>query len=143
VSIYTRTIAIAAIVLALAAGAWKCYTAGQNNIRAAWAAEKLATSENARLRERAAQVSNERIDRDYQNEKSRLIADKRITDERLREFTAASADTDTQPASGTDDTNRAIADQCAVAIVRLDEYAQSVVGKAKALQGYIRQVYLK
>ena len=139
-SVYARLIAIAAIALALAAGAWKCYTAGQNNIRAAWTAEKLATSENARLRERAAQASNERIDRDYQTQKARAAADKRITDDRLRDFTAASGNTDTRTTSGTDDPHRAIASQCAVAVAGLDEYAKGVAVKATALQGYIRAV---
>jgi hypothetical protein len=140
VSIYARLIAIAAIALALVAGAWKCYTAGQNNVRAEWTAEKLVASENARLRERAAQVSNERIDRDYQTEKRRAAADKRITDDRLREFVAASGRTDASTTSGTDDPHRAIAGQCAEAITGLDEYAKSVAGKATALQGYIRNV---
>lgn len=44
-TIYARLIALAAIALALAAGAWKCYTAGQNSIRAEWTAEKLAQTE--------------------------------------------------------------------------------------------------
>jgi hypothetical protein len=142
VSIYARLIAITAIALALAAGAWKCYTAGQNNIRAEWTAEKLATSENARLNEKALNIATERVDREYQIEKARLIADKRILNDRLREFVAASGRTDASTTSGTDDPHRAIAGQCAEAITGLDEYAKSVAGKATALQGYIRNVCL-
>lgn len=141
-SIYARLIAVAAIVMALAAGAWKFYTAGQNNIRAAWTAEKLVASETARLRERAAQIANERIDRDYQTEKARLVADKRIVDDRLRDFAAASSNTDTSTPSGTDDPHRAIASQCSAALAGLDEYAKNVAGKATALQGYVRDVCL-
>jgi hypothetical protein len=141
-SIYARLIAIAAIALALAAGAWKCYNAGQDNIRAAWTAEKLATSENARLRERAAQVSNERIEREYQNQKARAAADKRIVDDRLRDFAAASGSTVASAPGGTDDPYRAIARECAAALGVLDGYAQSVAAKATALQEYSREVCL-
>lgn len=141
-SVYARLAGLVAVLALLAAGAWKCYTAGQNNIRAEWTAEKLAASENARLKEKALNLSTERIDREYQTEKARLIADKRIVDDRLREFAAASGSTDTSSPSGADDPNRAIADQCAVALATLDGYAQSVAGKARALQGYTREVCL-
>lgn len=142
-TIYARLIGIAAILLLLAGGAWKCYTAGKKNERAEWIAKELATSEAARLRERAAQIQNERIDRDYQISKARAAADKRITDDRLREFATASADSTTSTASGIDDPYRAIANQCAVALAGLDEYAKQVAGKATALQGYAREVCLK
>jgi Flp pilus assembly protein TadB len=136
-----RLLVYAAIAVALAAGGWKCYTAGQKNIRAAWTAEKLAASETARLREQAAQKSNERVDREYQTQKARLAADKRATDDRLRDFQAvASSDTTAITTSGTDDPYRAIADQCVSALVVLDGYAQSVAGKATALQNYTREV---
>jgi len=101
VSIYARLIAIAAVALALAAGAWRCYTAGQNNIRSAWTAEKLVASENARLKEKALNIATERVDREYQIEKTRLIADKRILNDRLREFASASGRADTSTTSGT------------------------------------------
>ena len=144
ISLYARLAAITAICVALAAGAWKCYTAGQNNIRAEWNAERLATSENARLREQAAQRTNERIDHEFQTQKARLVADKRITDDRLRDFQAAvSVDTDSSAAPGIDDPYPAIASQCASALGVLDEYAQSVAAKATALQGYTREVCLK
>lgn len=141
-SFYARLAGIAAIVLALVAGGWWCYGQGKKTVQAEWNAEKLAVSESARLRERAAQIANERVDRDYQTEKARFIADKRITDERLRDFQAASADTATEPSSGTDDPYRAIANQCAAALGVLDGYAQSVAAKATALQGYTREVCL-
>jgi hypothetical protein len=139
--IYGRIVTYAAIGLALTASGWKCYTAGQNNIRAAWTAEKLATSETARLREQSAQKSNERVDREYQTAKTRLAADKRATNDRLRDFQAvASASSNSTTASGTDDPYRAIADQCSIALVVLDGYAQSVAGKAAALQSYVLNV---
>lgn len=140
-SLYAKLAVMAALVLALAASAWKCYTAGQNNIRAEWTAEKLATSEAARLRERAAQISNERVDRDYQTAKARAADAQRITDDRLRDFTAAAgASGDTPTTSRADGPDRDIADQCAIALATLDGYAQSVAGKATALQRYARDV---
>ncbi|MFN5348816.1 MAG: hypothetical protein ACK5A0_04665 [Polaromonas sp.] len=140
-SLYAKLAMLAALALALAAGAWKCYTAGQNNIRAEWTAEKLATSEAARLREKAAQIQTERIDRDYQTQKARAADAQRITDDRLRDFTAAaSATTIASTTSGADDPNRVIADQCAVAIATLDGYAQSLAGQVAGLQGYAREV---
>ena len=141
ISLYARLAAITAICVALAAGAWKCYTAGQNNIRAEWTAERLVASEAARLKEKALNLSTERINHEYQTQKARLAVDKRVSDDRLRDFTAAvSADTDSSTTSGTDDPYRAIANQCAASLVLLDEYAQSVAGKATALQDYAANV---
>lgn len=134
---------LAMVLALLAGGGWWCYSQGKKTVMADWMDERLNTSETARKREQAAQKSNERIDRDYQTEKTRLIADKRATDDRLRNFQAASADTATSTTSGTDDPYPAIANQCAVALVRLDEYAQSVAGKATALQRITSEVCLK
>lgn len=144
ISLYARLAAVAALLVALAGGGWWCYSQGKKTVQAKWNAERLATSETARLREQAAQRTNERIDREFQTTKARLAADKRIIDDRLREFQAAvSADTNTQPTSGTDDPYPAIASQCASALGVLDEYAQGVAAKATALQGYTREVCLK
>ena len=138
--------ATGAIVVVIAAGAWKLrhggLVDGRNEVRAEWQAKNLSDSENARLREQAAQKSNERVDRDYQTQKARLTADKRLTDSKLRDFATASADTDTSTSSRTDDPYRDIAHQCAAAIGLLDDYAKGVAGKATALQDYTRAVCL-
>jgi hypothetical protein len=125
------------------AGGWKCYTAGQNNIRAEWTAEKLAISETSRMREKAAQIQNEKVDHDYQNQKARAAADKRIVDDRLREYAAASSDTSSGATGRVDDPYRAITDQCTVSIAELDGYAKGVASKAIALQGYVSNVCLE
>ena len=143
ISTYARLAALAALVVSLAAGGWWCYSQGKKTVMAEWTAEKLVVSENARLRERAAQISNERVDRDYQTAKARAALDQRITDDRLREFEAASADTTASPACGADGPDRVIANQCAIALATLDRYAQGLAGKATALQGYTREVCLK
>ena len=127
------------------------YRAGRGAVQAKWNKERaeitaaaLTASETARLREQAAQKTVERVDRDFQTQKTKLAVDKRITDDRLRDFkTAISADTKPSTTSGVDDPYPAIASQCASALGVLDEYAQSVAAKATALQGYTREVCLK
>ena len=143
ISLYARIAAIAAVLVLLAGIGWRIDQGGYKRAKTEWNAEKLASSENARLREQAAQKSTEGIDREYQSTKTRLLADKRITDNKLRDFQAAiSADTNTTTTSGTDDPYPAIASQCAAALGVLDEYAQSVAGKATALQSYTNAVCL-
>ena len=143
ISIYARIAALAAVLVLLAGIGWRIDQGGYKRAKTEWNAEKLATSENARLREQAAQKTNEGIDREYQTSKNRLIADKRIVDSKLRDFQAAiSADTNTSTTSGTDDPYPAIARECAAALGILDEYAQSVAGKATALQSYTANVCL-
>ena len=137
-----------AIVVAIAGGAWKLrhggLVDGRNQIRAEWNAEKLASSENARLREQAAQKSNERVDRDYQTQKALLTADKRLTDSKLRELQATlkPADNVASTTPGTDDPRNAIIDSCAAALVGMDEYAKGVALKAIGLQRYTSEVCL-
>lgn len=133
------------ILVALAGGAWKLrhggLVAGRAEVQAEWTAEKLAMSETARLREQAAQKSNERIDREYQTAKTRLVADKRVTDDSLRELQAALKPGNAASAtSGTDDPRDTIIDSCAAALVGMDEYAKGVALKAVGLQGYAREV---
>lgn len=60
--LYARVAAAAVIAVALAAGAWRCYSAGKAAVRAEWqadiaerTAQALAASETNRLRERAMQ----------------------------------------------------------------------------------------
>ena len=135
------------VLVALAGGAWKLrhngLVAGRAEVQTQWTAEKLATSETARLREQAAQKTVERVDREYQIQKSRLAADGRANADKLRDFkTAISADTKPSTTSGADDPYPAIASQCASALGVLDEYAKSVAGKATALQDYTREVCL-
>ncbi len=139
-SLYARLAALAFIALALAAGAWKCYTAGQNNIRAEWTAEKLANSENARMREQAAQKSNERIDRDYQTKKAADRAAGVLAADSLRKYTDISASAATSTSCGADDPRPAIASECAAALVALDGYGRGLAGQVAGLQGYAREV---
>ena len=137
-----------AIVVAIAGGAWKLrhggLVDGRNEVRAEWQAEKLASSENARLREQAAQKSNERVDREYQTQKARILADGLANADKLRELQATlkPADNTASTPSGTDDPRNAIIDSCAAALVGMDEYAKGVALKAIGLQRYTTAVCL-
>jgi len=131
-----------ALVSAMAVALGIAHRAGRATVRAEWDAEKLAISEASRLRERAAQINNERVDRDYQTAKARAADRQRATDDSLRNFTAAAAGAgaDTSTGCGADGPDRVIADQCAVALGQLDSYAQGLAGKTAALQHYASQV---
>ena len=144
ISIYARLAALLALVVGLAAGGWWCYSQGKKTVMADWTAEKLVASENARLRERAAQVSNERIDRDYQKQKAADRAAIAAADDGLRDLkTAIGPSNPASATSGTDDPRDTIIDQCASALVALDGYAKGVASKAVGLQSYTREVCLK
>ena len=135
--------ALAALVFGVKALDNSRQAIGYNRAVAEYTAAALAAAEAARLKSSALSKINERNDSDYQIDKTRRAAAERVVADGLRRFQAAAAtdsSNDTTPASGTDDPYRAIADQCAAALVRLDSYASSVAGKAKALQGYARQV---
>ena len=140
--------AIGMVAVALAGGAWKLrhngVTAGRAEIQKQWSAERLADSENARLREQAAQKSNERIDRDHQTAKTRLAADSRANSDKLRDLQATlkPADSIAAPLGGADDPRDTIIDSCAAALVGMDKYAKDVALKATGLQGYAREVCL-
>ena len=138
-----------AAMLALTHG--MAYRSGRAAVQAKWNKERaeitaaaLTASETARLREQALQKANERVDHEYQASKTRLAADKRVTDDSLRSLQAAII----QPGSaastspGADDPRDTIIDQCASAIVALDGYAKSVALTAVGLQGYAREVCL-
>ena len=116
---------------------------GYNRAVAEYTAAALVAAESSRLKSNALSKLNEGNDRDYQIDKTRRAAAERVVADGLRSFQAAAAvdsGNDTSAASGTDDPYRAIADQCAAALVRLDGYASSLAGKTKALQGYAGEV---
>ena len=143
-SLYARLAGLAAICVALAAGAWKLDHNGYKRSQNERTAEMLVMSENARLKEKALNLSTERIEYEFQITKNQLALDKRATDERLRDFTAAvSADT-TPSASDGDygDPRSEILAECAGTAVVLDEAVKRMAGQTAALQRYTREVCL-
>jgi len=145
------------VALALSAGLafthFVSYRSGKAKVRAEWAIEKqahaeavAAASEAARMKEKSLTITNDGITNAFIKEKARLVADGRITAERLRDLKASldsTASYDTAPLGGSDDPRDRIIDQCATALVRLDEYAKSVASTAIGLQSYTREVCLK
>jgi len=144
ISIYARIAALAAVLVLLAGIGWRIDQGGYKRAKAEWNAEKLATSENARLREQAAQKSTEKVDREYQTAKNRLAADKRVSDDRLRDFQAViSADTATSAAGrthGTGGLERELLGSCAEALTSMGQTADRLEGKIVGLQSYINNV---
>jgi hypothetical protein len=118
------------------------YRAGKAVVRAEWTAEKLAQSEAARQREKGMTIANAKIDKDLQNEKARIAADGKRLADGLRDLRTVLASDNAGTSSGTDDPRDAIIDQCATAVVGLDEYAKAVALKASGLQRYAREVCL-
>ena len=142
--------AVAALLVVLAGAAWKLrhggLVAGRAEVQAEWNAAALVASENARLREQAAQKSNERVDREYQTAKTRLAADKRATDDSLRDFQAAiKPDNPTSTsigAHGTGGLERELLGSCATHFAELGITADRLEAKVVGLQSYINNVCL-
>ena len=140
-----------AAVLAFTHGV--AYRAGRGAIQAKWdkehaeiTAAALTASETARLREQALQKSNERIDRDYQTQKTKLAADKRVTDDSLRSLQAAINSPGNSVAgatSGIISPFATIAGECGRAVVEMDGYAKGLAATARALQNYATEVLMK
>lgn len=141
-SLYAKLIALAALALALAAGAWKCISIGKNLERAVWVAKELAASETARLREQAAQKTNERIDRENQIRKASARALDVAAADSLRQLNAASASAATSAQCGSDDPRPAIASECAAALVAVDQHGRGLASQVTALQRYASEVCL-
>lgn len=144
ISLYARLAAIASLLVALAGAGWWCYSQGKKTVTAEWTAEKLASSENARLREQAAQKSNERADRDYQIKKASDRAVAAAASDSLRQLTTAIATPSaaTGPQCGADDPRPTIASECAAALTEMDQYGRGLASQVAALQGYAREVCL-
>lgn len=141
-----------AIAIALAASHWKAYHAGGVSARAdlltyqTEVAQKAAkASEDARQKENALNLSNERIRNALAKEKAARAADAVATADRLRDYESTldslrAKDSTTGP--GADDPPLAVARQCARSLVLLDEYASGLASQTRALQAYTRDVCL-
>jgi len=145
-----RVWAAVAMAIVLAASHWKAYTAGGKSVQAGWDKERaeltaaaLAASEQARIKEKALNLSLNKVRNDYAKEKSLRAADARVTAGRLSELQAAldsAASADPAATGGADDPRNAIIHQCTGALVGMDEYAQGVASTTSALQRYAASV---
>ena len=132
-----------AVGLSYGVGHWRGDSAGRAQVAAASAKEAFRASEAARQKEQELQTKVEKVANEYQTEKTRRAADRAVSAGRLSELQATldrGPGTDTTTASGADDPRGAVINQCASALVGLDEYAQGVAAKARALQDYSREV---
>lgn len=139
-----------AIAIALAASHFKAYHAGGVSARAdlltyqTEVAQKAAkASEDARQKENALNLSNERIRNALAKEKAARAADAVATADRLRDYESTldslrAKDSTTGP--GADDPPLAVARQCARSLVLLDEYASGLASQTRALQAYAREI---
>ena len=129
------------------------YKSGKANVRADWAIEKqaqteavAAASESARIKEKALTFTNDGITNAYIKEKARLVADSRVTADRLRDLKASidsAAGTDAAPELGDyGDPRSNIIAGCANTVVILDEAVKRLAGQTTALQSYTREVCL-
>ena len=141
-SLYAKLAVVAALLLSLAAGVWKIHHAGVKAGRAECLAEKLVATESARLREQAAQKTNERIDRENQIRKTNDRAVDAAAADSLRQLNAASASAAASAQCGSDDPRPAIASECAAALVAVDQHGRGLASQVTALQGYAREVCL-
>lgn len=109
----------------------------------------LAASEANRAKEKALMASAEKVRSDYAKQKALNASLVRANADRLREYQAASAAVDrpasgdTSTTSGVDNPYRLVANQCAAALVVLDEHAQGLRAKASALQEFANSVRIK
>ena len=143
ISLYARLAAIAALLVALAGGGWWCYSQGKKTVMAEWTAERLATSENARLREQAAQRTNERIDREQQTFKKRDADIASGTADSVRKYTAADDGANTDTECRADDPRPTIARECTAALKLLDDYARGLARQSAGLQDFASNVCVK
>jgi len=100
---------------------------------------QIAQMEANAKKEKALKLSNERIRNDYQKQKDINNDLARANADKLRDYESAlasAASGNAAPASGIDDPYRTIANQCARALILLDEHAQGLQAKARALQDY-------
>lgn len=143
-SLYARLAGLLAVLVLLAGVAWKIDQNGYKRSQAKWTAEKLAMSENARLREKALNLSTERIDRDYQKQKAADRVAAGAAADSLRDFTAIiKPDSPASPASGTDGTgglDRELLGHCAEALTSLGQTADRLESKVVGLQSYVKDV---
>lgn len=151
ISLQAKLVATIALLLALAAGAWKCYhtgyTRGSGDVTATYTAAALQATEAARLVEQQKQAATAAIDQKLQKEKARdQAAHLAVVSERdsLLDTLARSGPIPPNPAAaiGADDATRTryILGQCAQAVVGLAETADSLETRLTGLQDYVTTV---
>ena len=151
ISLQAKLVAAIVLLIALAAGAWKCYhtgyTRGSGDVTATYTAAALQATEAARLVEKQKQAAAAVIDQKLQKEKARdKAAHLAVVSERdsLLDTLARSGPIPANPtaAIGADDASRTryVLGQCAQAVTGLAEVADSLETRLTGLQDYVSAV---
>ena len=129
---------------------YRAFTGGKAAVQVLWDKERaeitaaaLKASELARVKEQVLTTANSKITNDYMVQKKLRASDAIAAAGKLRKLQAAVGNpggSDTAALGGADDPRDRIIDQCATALVRLDEYAKGVASTAIGLQSYSRDV---
>ena len=129
---------------------YRAFTGGKAAVQVLWDRERAETtaaalkaSEARRATEKALTDTNAKITNDYLAQKKLRAADSVAAAGKLRDLQAAVGNpsgAETAALGGSDDPRDRIIDQCATALVRLDEYAKGVASTAIGLQSYSRDV---
>jgi uncharacterized protein YbaP (TraB family) len=117
-------------------------------VRAEYITAALAASESARSKEKALNLSIERVRNDFTAQKTRNVAAAAVSAGRLRDLQTALADASAASANptaatGIDGPFAIVASECSRELVALDEYAEKLASTAKALQDYAHGLRLK
>lgn len=154
--LYARLAAAAVIAMALAAGAWKCYSAGKAAVRAEWqadiaerTAQALVASEKARAREQELSATINTVRGQYAKQVQNLHVVAGAAADGMRELQTALAG----PAAAASASATARADDAARARLVVGRCAQTVQGLAAlldqreqqliGLQGYVTAIQPK
>lgn len=148
----------AAIALAVLGAAWKWrhggVVQGRAEVQALWEADiarrtaaQLAATEKNRVKENALNLALNQLRSRHVKDLARRDATATAVADSLREFAASAqpgksgyAAGDPASTHGVDDSDRAIADQCAAALGAMDGYAAGLASKVTGLQAYVADV---
>jgi len=147
---YLYAIGASVLLVLLMASHWKAYHLGATIKQAEFNLAIASTSEKFRKQEAELQIISEKVRADYVKQKTINAGLVRVAAKRLREYEAASAafsaseaDRNAAAASRADGPYRLIADQCAAALVVLDEHASGLRATASSLQEFASSLRLK
>jgi hypothetical protein len=135
-----------ALVAALSFTHGFAYKSGRAAVRNAWDAEKLATSEASRIREKALTIETTKVDHALQKSKARDVAAGRAAADSLHDLKTTLAERDNAPtasgAHGTGGLERELLGSCATALAEMAITADRLETKVVGLQAYARGVCL-
>lgn len=142
-----------AVAAALAFTHGFAYRSGRAAVRVEWDKERaemmaatLEADKAARSKEQVLNEANARVTNDYLVQKKLRASDSVVNDGRLRDLRstilADKPNTNSNTIERTDDPRDSIIDQCATALIGLDQYSKDLALKTIGLQRYSESVCL-